>query len=515
MSVLNVENLSFSFGDKPVLKNISFALQKGEHAGLVGINGAGKTTFFNILMGNLVPDEGSVYKSSSINIGYLDQHSEFNKEYSIKDWLKSAFDKLYLIERKMIKISDSMSCTNSDSEKMKKLLNEYGKFQDRLDRSDFYKIDSLIENVARGLGLYQLGMDTSVDKLSGGQRTKLKLAKLLLMNPDLLLLDEPTNYLDKEHIDWLADHLNNYPNSFIVISHDTVFLNNITNVIFNIEFGYLKRYPGNYKKFLMLKDEETKRYTDMYNRQQKEINKMEEFINKNIVRASTTKRAQSRRKQLEKMEKIEKPLKISKPHFNFQEARNSGELVFRCTNMNIGYYYPIIKNLNLKIMRGNKIAVVGCNGIGKSTLLKTIMGIIPPLTGKIDMGNYLYPVYFEQETKSTDYTPLEEIWKDFPQKKQQEIRGVLAQCGLRQEHILQKISSLSGGEQSKVRLCRSMMIPSNWLLLDEPTNHLDADAKNALKEALINYGGTILLVCHEKEFFENWVTDIWNMEKYI
>lgn len=167
----------------------------------------------------------------------------------------------------------------------------------------------------------------------------------------------------------------------------------------------------------MLKDEETKRYTDMYNRQQKEINKMEEFINKNIVRASTTKRAQSRRKQLEKMEKIEKPLKISKPHFNFQEARNSGELVFRCTNMNIGYYYPIIKNLNLKIMRGNKIAVVGCNGIGKSTLLKTIMGIIPPLTGKIDMGNYLYPVYFEQETKSTNYTPLEEIWKDFPQKK--------------------------------------------------------------------------------------------------
>lgn len=514
MSILSVENLSFGFGDKTLLKNISFNLFKGDHAGLIGVNGTGKTTFFNILTGRLIPDEGKVSHPSSINIGYLDQHAELEDGFSIRDTLKTAFKVLYDKEGQMLHIGDKLSYAKENRNDTDKLLRELGALQDELFASDFYKIDSLIDNVAGGLGLFPLGMDTHVDKLSGGQRTKVKLARLLLGNPDLMLLDEPTNYLDKEHIDWLSEHLINYPNSFIVISHDTEFLNRITNVIYHIEFTNLKRYPGNYNTFLRLKDDETKRYVDQFNKQQKEIAKMEDFINKNIVRATTTKRAQSRRKQLEKIERIEKPKFLPKPVFSFLPARESTRIVFTSNQMDIGYSYPIISNLSLKLEKGEKIAITGCNGIGKSTLLKTIMGVIPPLDGRVELGDFLYPVYFEQEVKVNDRTPIEEVWNAFPKKSQSEIRAALGRCGLKQEHVLQSMTKLSGGEQAKVRLCKLMMTPGNWLLLDEPTNHLDVNAKQALKEALMKFDGTVLLVCHEKEFYDGWVTDVWNMEEY-
>lgn len=515
MSILSVENLSFGFGDKTLLKNISFNLFKGDHAGLVGVNGTGKTTFFNILTERLIPDEGKVSHPSYVNIGYLDQHAELEDGISIRDTLKTAFKHLYNKESRMLQIGERLSQNKENENETNKLLNELGVIQDELFASDFYKIDNLVDNVAGGLGLLPLGMDTFVDKLSGGQRTKVKLAKLLLGNPDLMLLDEPTNYLDKEHIDWLADYLTNFQNSFIVISHDTEFLNRITNVIFHIEFTNLKRYPGNYNAFLKLKDAETKRYMDLYNKQQTEIAKMEEFINKNIVRATTTKRAQSRRKQLEKMEKLEKPKLLPKPVFSFLLAREPSEMIFASKGMNIGYSYPIISNLNLKLEKGEKVAITGCNGIGKSTLLKTIMGVIPPLGGMIKLGEFLYPIYFEQEVKVNDKTPIEEVWNTFPKKSQSEIRAALGKCGLKQEHVLQSMSKLSGGEQAKVRLCKLMMKPGNWLLLDEPTNHLDVIAKEALREALIKFDGTVLLVCHEKDFYDGWVTSIWNMEEYV
>jgi ATPase subunit of ABC transporter with duplicated ATPase domains len=383
------------------------------------------------------------------------------------------------------------------------------------DYRDFYSIDSRITNVAGGLGLAALGLDTPVGELSGGQRTKVKLAQLLLGSPDLLLLDEPTNYLDKEHVDWLADYLSSYPNSFIVVSHDVGLLNKITNVIYHLEYACLKRYPGNYEKFLKLKDEEHKRYVLEYTRQQKQIAKLEDFVNKNIVRASTTKRAQSRRKQLEKIERLEKPKALPKPVFVFQPARESSKLIFRSCDLDIGYTYPIISGLNLKLEKGQKIAITGCNGIGKTTLLKTIMGVLPSMEGMIEFGEFLYPAYFEQETRVKDMTPIDEVWAAFPDKTQKEIRDALAKCGLKQEHVLQPMSALSGGEQSKVRLCKLMLTPSNWLLLDEPTNHLDVTAKHSLKEALISYAGTILLVCHERDFYEDWATYEWNMEEAI
>lgn len=513
MSILTIENLTFSFGDKVILKNANFRLLRGEHVGLIGANGAGKTTFLNIINGKYIPDKGTLYRSPSINIGHLDQHLELDKSLSIRATLKLAFTKLYKIEKRIFDIGDLLSSNTSNE--TEKLLKELGKLQDNLYASDFYKIDSLIDNAANGLGLSALGMDTPIEKLSGGQRTKVKLAKLLLENSDLLLLDEPTNYLDKEHIDWLSDYLSNYENSFIVISHDTAFLTRVTNVIYNVEFAIMKRYPGNYEAFLKLKDEESRRYIEEYTKQQEQIKKLEDFVNKNLVRASTTKRAQSRRKQLDKIERIDKPKLQAAPRFSFMLSRESGRLVFESSKLNIGYSYPIINNLNLALRKGQKIAITGCNGIGKSTLLKTIMGVLSPLAGSLRLGEYLNPIYFEQESKVTSNTAMEEVWEDFPKKTQKEIREALAKCGLKQEHILHKMSELSGGEQSKVRLCKLMMTPGNWLLLDEPTNHLDIYAKEALREALVKFNGTVLLVCHEEEFYKDWVTGVWNLEKFI
>lgn len=513
MSIINVENVSFSFGDKTVLNNISFRLLTGDHAGLVGSNGAGKTTIFNILTGRLIPDSGNLQYSSSKKIGYLDQYSTLSEGQSIRDSLRQVFSELYKAERKMLEIGDKLSHNNLDD--MERLLNEFGKLQDTLYLNDFYSIDSKIDQVSQGLGLSALGMNTPVEKLSGGQRTKVKLAKLLLENPDILLLDEPTNYLDKEHIDWLSEYLMYYPNSFMVISHDTSFLDKITNVIYHIEFCSLKRYPGSYNKFLKLKDEESKRYLEQYARQQEEIKRMEDFIKKNIVRASTTKRAQSKMKQLSKIEKLEKPKLSQKPNFSFLFSSDSGKHVFESFDLNIGYSYSIMNNLNLHITKGEKIAVTGCNGIGKSTLLKTIIGVLPPLSGRIKLGESITPIYFEQESKASNLTAIEEVWEAYPKKTQKEIREALAKCGLKQEHIFQSMSSLSGGEQAKVRLCKLMMSPGNWLLLDEPTNHLDINAKMALKEAITKFNGTVILVCHERDFYKDFVTGIWDLEQQV
>jgi ATPase subunit of ABC transporter with duplicated ATPase domains len=514
LSILNVDNISFGYDDKTILKNISFRLLKGEHAGLVGDNGTGKTTLFNILTGELIADEGNLQWSSNLKIGYLEQHIMLSEEESILNNLRDAFKELYTVEARINSISNKLS--GMETSDMNKALKELGNLQDRLMLSGFYNIDSVIRTVSTGIGLDALGLDIKASKLSGGQRTKVSLAKLLLEKPDLLLLDEPTNYLDEEHVDWLSNYLNNYPKSFIVISHDTEFLNCITNVILHLEFCNLKRYPGNYDNYVRLSKLEREKYINDYNRQQKEIHKMESFIEANIVRATTTKRAQSRRKQLSKIERIEKPQTSPKPSFSFLTCRQPGKLIFKSSQLDIGYNYPIIKGLTLELFRGQKIAITGCNGIGKSTMLKTLLGVIPKLGGNIQYGEFLKPVYFEQETKYTeDITAMEEVWHDFPHKTQREIREALAKCGLKQEQIMHSMNQLSGGEQSKVRLCKLTLTPSNWLILDEPTNHLDLESKEVLKKALDKFQGTVVAVSHEKEFYEDWVTGIWNMEKYI
>lgn len=514
MSILTVSNLSHGFGDKALFRNVNFRLLKGEKVGLVGNNGVGKSTLLNILTGNLLSDSGEIRWAPSVKTAYLDQHSKLEQGSSIIDILREAYKKLYDIEAKIAEISESF--INVDEKEIERAIKRIGTLQEELDREDFYNIDTKINNVIMGLGLDVLGIDTPVEKLSGGQRTKVLLAKLLLSGSELLLLDEPTNYLDKEHVEWLSQYLENYKNSYIIISHDTQFLNSVVNIIYHLEFTTLTRYPGNYEYFLKQEKLGKARYLEQYNRQQQTISKLEQFVKSNIVRASTTKRAQSRQKQLDKIERLEKPKNLPRPRFYFKKARESGSLIFESKELAIGYHYPLMSGLNFKLEKQQRIAITGCNGIGKTTLLKTIMGILPKLNGDITYGEYLYPAYYEQESyNDCRVTPIEYIWSFFPKMHQQDIRKALAQCGLKEEHIFENMTKLSGGEQSRVRLCKLVLTESNWLLLDEPTNHLDVSAKEELKESLIHYKGSIVLVCHEKEFYEDWVDHIWDMEKML
>ena len=515
MSILNVENLTHGFGDRMLLQDISFRLLKGEHVGLVGDNGTGKTTFLKLLTGRLLPDAGAIQWSPSVQYGHLDQHMEFTPEMSIMDALRTAFSHLYLHEKRMMEIAARLE-SQPDGREAPGLLKTLGELQEVLESSGFYSIDSLIGNVAGGLGLDALGLDTPIGHLSGGQRTKVRLARLLLTGPDVLLLDEPTNYLDKEHIEWLAGFLHGYSGSFILISHDTGFLNRVTNVIYHIEFTRMTRYPGNYEKFLQLREQNHREYLLKYSRQQEEIARTEEFIRKNIARASTTRRAQSRQKQLDKIQRMEKPRNSAKPSFFFTPARESSRLVYRCSGLKIGYDEVLLPPLDIKLEKDERIAVTGFNGIGKSTLLKTVLNLIPSLGGTMEYGDYLFPAYFEQEAKPDgSHTALEEIWHEYPGMSRKEVCQALARCGLKQEHVTRRMAELSGGEQTKVRLCKLMLKPSNWLILDEPTNHLDTAAKEALRDSLKAYKGTILLVSHEKDFYADWITRILDMENLL
>jgi ATPase subunit of ABC transporter with duplicated ATPase domains len=389
-----------------------------------------------------------------------------------------------------------------------------GEIQDKLETSGFYLIDAKVEEIGNALGLSSIGLDRDVAALSGGQRTKVLLAKLLLEQPLVLLLDEPTNYLDDEHITWLKNYLREYPYSFILISHDTSFMNEVVNVIYHLEFAKLTRYTGNYESFLAQSEMKRTQHMDAYERQQEQIARMEDFIARNKARASTTGRAKSRQKQLDRMERIDKPETAAKPSFIFKESRASSRFVVEAENLEIGYTHALLPKLSFKLERGEKVAIVGMNGIGKSTLLKTLLGVIPPLGGKVERGDFLYPAYFEQEVKATSVTALDEVWNEFPSLNNHEVRAALARCGLKNEHINRSMSALSGGEQAKVRLCKLLQRESNWLVFDEPTNHLDVVAKEELKRAIKEFKGTVLLVCHEPEFYEDWVTQVWNVEEW-
>lgn len=399
-------------------------------------------------------------------------------------------------------------------EELEVLLEKMGEIQDMLEAGGFYSIDLKIDDAARGLGLDAIGLDRDVAALSGGQRTKVLLAKLLLEQPQVLLLDEPTNYLDVEHIDWLSNYLKEYPYAFILISHDTEFMNGVSNVIFHLEFSKLTRYTASYEKFLELAEINKNQHIQAYEKQQEFIKKQEDFIAKNKARYSTTGRAKSRQKQLNRMERIDRPETAAKPTFEFKESRASSRYVFEGENFEIGYTHALLPKMSITIEKGDRIAIVGCNGVGKSTLLKTMLGKIPAISGKIERGDFLYPSYFEQEVKGEQITPIDDVWNEFPAMDQHQVRAALAKCGLKNEHISRPMNQLSGGEQAKVRLCKLMMNESNWLLFDEPTNHLDITAKEELKRALKAYKGTIVLVCHEPDFYEDWVTKVWNVEEW-
>ena len=513
MSILTVKNMSHGFGDRAIFEDVSFRLLKGEHVGLIGANGEGKSTFMNIITGKLMPDEGKIEWSNRVRVGYMDQHTQLERGKSIKDILREAFKYLFDMELEMNQLYENMG--NMNEEEMNKALERTANIQDALDNSGFYIIDVKIEEVAAGLGLKDVGLDRDVSDLSGGQRTKVLLAKLLLEVPDILLLDEPTNYLDEEHIAWLKSYLQSYENAFILISHDIPFLNSVVNVIYHVENRSLTRYTGDYENFMRIYEANKRQLEAAYERQQQEIAKLEDFVARNKARVATTGMARSRQKKLDKMERIELAAEKPKPEFNFKQGRTSSKLIFETRDLVIGYDEPLSKPLNLLMERGQKIALVGANGLGKSTLLKSLLGIIKPLSGEVETGEYQQLGYFEQEIKEANYNSvINEIWEEFPGYTQYEVRSALAKCGLTNKHIESTVCVLSGGEQAKVRLCKLINKETNILILDEPTNHLDVEAKEELKRALKEYKGSILLVCHEPEFYKDVVTDIWNCENW-
>ena len=513
MSILNVEHLTHGFGDRAIFNDVSFRLLKGEHIGLIGANGEGKSTFMNIITGKLMPDEGKIEWAKNVRVGYLDQHTVLEKGMTIEDVLKSAFNFLFDMEAQMNDICDKMG--GASEEELEQYMEDLGTIQDMLTMHDFYMIDAKVEEVARALGLLDLGLDRDVTDLSGGQRTKVLLGKLLLEKPDILLLDEPTNYLDKEHIEWLKRYLNEYENAFILISHDIPFLNSVINLIYHMDNQKLNRYPGDYDKFQEVYAMKKSQLEAAYNKQQKEIADLKDFVARNKARVATRNMAMSRQKKLDKMDVIELASEKPKPEFHFKEARTPSRYIFETKDLVIGYEEPLSSPLNIRMERGQKIVLTGANGIGKTTLLKSILGLIPPLSGSVELGDYLEIGYFEQEMdQNVSTTCIEEIWKDFPSFTQYEVRSALAKCGLTTKHIESRVRVLSGGEQAKVRLCKLINKETNILLLDEPTNHLDVDAKEELKRALIAYKGSILMVCHEPEFYDGLATDVWDCTRW-
>ena len=512
MSILNVNHVSHGFGGRQILQDASFRLLKGEHIGLVGANGEGKTTFLDIVTGKRAPDEGTVTWCNHITTGYLDQHLTLERGMSIRDVLRTAFEKMYITEQEMLACYDKMGdCTE---EEMTKLMEDVGELQEILEHSGFYVLDTKIEEYANGLGLGDIGLDRDVSELSGGQRAKVLLTKLLLENPMILILDEPTNFLDENHILWLRRFLQDYENAFILVSHDVAFMDAVVNVIYHLESAMLTRYTGGYQQFQELYEIKKRQMEQAYEKQKKEISQLEDFVARNKARASTATMARSRQKKLEKMDILDVSRDKVKPTFAFQSARTPGRYVIEGNGLVLGYDEPLTTAVDVVVERNHKIAIRGVNGLGKSTLLKTLLGLIPSIEGKVEHDQFIEVGYFEQEERGNDRTALEEIWSEFPGMSNGEVRAALAKCGLTSEHIESQMRVLSGGENAKVRLCKLMLRPMNLLVLDEPTNHLDVDAKESLKDAIRAYKGTMLLVSHEPEFYEDVVDTIWDVESW-
>lgn len=504
MSLLEITNLSHSFGDKILFKNTEMIINKGEHIGLVGQNGTGKSTLIKICTDQIIPDEGQMIWQPEISIGYLDQYARIDQDMTMRVFLKQAFKALYEMEIEMNELYEKSVDGNTA------FLKQAAYYQEQLEQKNFYMIDTYIEQVAQGLGLLSIGMERSLKEMSGGQRAKVILAKLLLEKPDVLLLDEPTNFLDQEHISWLAEYLSGLDNAYMVISHDDTFLEKITSHICDIDNQKIAKYYGTYSAFCRKKIMLREDYIRQYVNQQKEIEKTEAFIRKNIA-GIKSKMARGRRKQLERMDRMEAlSQKEIRPAFHIKElpVTNTEHLLVK--HLSVGYQYPILSNLNFTVSGGQKVVITGFNGIGKTTLLKTLVNKIPAINGAFHFSEQVTAGYFEQDLiwEDAELSPFQIVSDHNPALSNKEIRIQLARCGISGKHVMQAIGTLSGGEQTKVKMCLLLMQPYNFLIMDEPTNHLDKQAKESLKLALSEFGGTVLLVSHEEEFYKDWAQQV-------
>ncbi len=502
MSILKINRLSHTYDEKVLFKDADLSINNGEHVGIVGLNGAGKTTFINIIAQKLSQDAGEVIWLNGIRYGYLDQHADIDRSKTVMEYLSSAFDYLYEQDARLQKMYEDM-CT-AEGDELDRLIEKSSKLQERLDDAGFYDLDSKIKKVANGLGIHVFGYDTFISTLSGGQRAKLMLAKLMLEELDVMLLDEPTNFLDVEHVDWLIKYLNGFNKTFMVISHDVDFLNGVCKYIVSIENGSIRKYTGNYDQFLVQHEMAMKQYEEDYARQQAEIKRMEDYINRNKARAATAGMANSRKKMLDRIEVMAKPVTLMDAHFEFPCQMLNTKDMLVVENLEIGYDSVLLPPISFRMRGDTKLWIRGTNGIGKSTLLKTLMGVIPKKGGSFEFHIASKRAYLEQDLtfRNTSMTPYDYISDCFPRFGAKEIRSQLSRVGIKGEMALRLIKDLSGGEQVRIRILTIMNTTSNILILDEPTNHLDVRAKDVLLEALKAYDGALILVSHEKQFAE-------------
>lgn len=514
MSVLTIKGLTHIFDSKTLFEDADLSVNNGEHIGVVGLNGAGKSTFMNIITGRLSQDAGEIKWLNTIRWGYLDQHADIDRSQSVMEYLQGSFDHLYKLNEQLEQIYTDMA-SEEDPDKLDRLVNKSSVMQEKLDDSGFYDLDSKIKKVANGLGVNNFGYDTIISNLSGGQRAKLMLSKLLLEELDVMLLDEPTNFLDLEQIDWLRKYLDSFKGTFILISHDTAFLNSVCKIIVNIENGMIKKYWGNYDSFLLQHEQNAKQYADSYERQQREIKKMEDYIARNKARAATAGMANSRKKMLDRIDVMQKPVSFEKPTFSFPYTLLVTKHLLEVKDLSVGYDgKAILPPITFGLDSTTKLWLRGTNGMGKTTILKTIMKRLPAISGSFNFNINAKINYIEQDLqfRSKEINAMTFMNETYPKMSQKDIRTQLAKVGIKNDLATKYISNLSGGEQVKIKLCALMQKESNILILDEPTNHLDVSAKEALFEALQAYDGAIILVSHEPLYAEKLCNKVFDIE---
>lgn len=512
MLLLQTNNVERRFGSDVLFHNMNMQIQEHGRTALVGRNGAGKTTFLKIIAGLTEPDEGTVTHARDLTIGYLAQNQGLDSQNSIWAELDSVFAPLHELEKQLHELENQLGTLTPKAADYQDVLASYDRLSEQFKKQGGYEYASRMRGVLHGFGFDEGMYDTSVNALSGGQKTKLALAKILLQSLNLLILDEPTNHLDMGVLSWLEDYLKSYQGALLIVSHDRYFLDRVVTDVYDLDNKTLIHYTGNYTQFVAHKRERLQAEWKHYEQQQKEIAKLEDFVNRNIVRASTTKRAQARRKQLEKMDRLERPTTDdSSIHFQFHSDHASGNEVLDVDELNIGYQdQKLAGPLSFKVRKGQRVGIIGPNGIGKSTLLKTLLKKIPKLSGTIKFGANLEIGYYDQEQQQLhpEKTVLEEVWDDHPEVSEKDIRSLLGSFLFVGDDVYKPVSALSGGEKARLELTKLSFMPINFLILDEPTNHLDIDSREVLETAINEFDGTVLFISHDRYFLNQVATDI-------
>jgi len=519
MILLQVNQLSKYFGAEIILSNIKLEVQTRDRIALVGRNGAGKSTLLKMIAGHLSYDTGEIIKPKNVEIGYLAQNTGLESNLSIWDEMLTVFKGLQQQEAELRKLEQQMADPDisSQPERFEKILKEYDTLQYNFKENGGYQYEADIRSVLHGLNFGSFDYSTKISTLSGGQKTRLALAKLLLTTPEILILDEPTNHLDIETLSWLEQYLQGYDGAVLIVSHDRYFLDKVVTQIYELSRTNIQKFNGNYSSYLQQKAENYERDMKVYEKQQEEIAKLETFIQKNLARASTTKRAQSRRKTLDRMDRLERPDGDEKSaSFGFQIEKQSGNDVLKLQDLAIGYEgNTVSEHISFQLTRGDSVALVGPNGVGKSTLLKTIISKIDKHAGATAWGTNVMVGYYDQEQAElhSNKRVLNELWDEFTLRPEKEIRTVLGNFLFSGDDVLKIVNSLSGGEKARLALAKLMMEKPNVLILDEPTNHLDLDSKEVLENALIDYPGTLLFVSHDRYFINRIATKVIELQQ--